>query len=114
MLKKVLVSILLGSILGIIGSRFLFVGSWLSLIPWSIAGLLLGYWSQKREWLINGACYGFALCFVFMIAGYSGSAPLVSRLPFFAILGVFGGLCGLVLAWLGLNLKKIVAKPTKK
>ncbi len=105
-MTKVAVSIISGSLLGLIGSRYLFVGSWFSLIPWAIVGLLIGYWSHKGEWLINGSCYGFALCFVFMITGYSGSAPLISHLPFFAIIGVFGGFCGLILGLLGFEAKK--------
>jgi len=54
-MRKIVVSILVGALLGVIGARYLFVGSWLSLIPWGIAGLLIGYWSQKREWLVNGS-----------------------------------------------------------
>ena len=46
-MKKIVVSIIIGALLGVIGARYLFVGSWLSLIPWGIAGLLIGYWSQK-------------------------------------------------------------------
>ena len=109
-ISKLLVSILAGGFLGWIGARVLFVGSWLSLIPWGIVGLLLGYWSGKPEWLVNGCCYGFAEVFVFMIAGYAGSAPLISRLPFFAILGLFGAFCGLTLAWLGFMAKKQVIR----
>jgi hypothetical protein len=112
-MTKVIMSILVGSLLGVIGARFLFVGSWLSLIPWGIAGLLIGYWSQKREWLVNGACYGFALAFVFMIAGYAGSAPLISRLPFFAILGAIGGLCGLLLGLVGFEIKRRLRSPAR-
>ena len=107
-MRKIVVSILVGALLGVIGARYLFVGSWLSLIPWGMAGLLIGYWSQKREWLVNGICFGFAVCFAFMIAGYSGSASLISRLPFFALIGVFGGACGLVLGWLGFVIKRRV------
>jgi hypothetical protein len=103
---KVMVSILAGSLLGLIGARYVFVGSWLSLIPWGMVGLLIGYWSQKREWLVNGSCYGFAMTFVFMLAGYGGSASLISRMPFFAILGLFGGLCGLVLGLMGFEIKQ--------
>jgi hypothetical protein len=110
---KLLASIVAGSLLGIIGSRYLFIGSWLSLIPWTIAGLAIGYWSQKRESLINGGAYGFALAFVFMIAGYTGSASLISRLPFFAGLGVVGGLCGLVLGLLGFVIKDRMHRPTQ-
>lgn len=98
---KLLTSIVVGALLGIIGARYVFVGSWLSLIPWTIAGLALGVWCRKRSALINGGAYGFALAFAFMIAGYSGNASLMSRLPFFALLGVVGGLCGLILGFLG-------------
>jgi hypothetical protein len=105
---KLIASVLAGILLGYVGSRILFVGSWLSLIPWGIAGLAIGYWSQKREAIINGSCYGFALAFVFMIAGYEGSASLISRLPFFAMLGIFGGICGLILGLLGSSIHTMV------
>jgi hypothetical protein len=105
-MKKVMVSVIVGALFGVIGARYLFVGSWLSLIPWGIAGLLIGNWSQKHEWPVNGICFGFAVCFMFMIAGYSGSAALISRLPFFALIGLFGGICGLILGWLGFVIKE--------
>jgi len=38
----------------------------------------------------------FALGFVFLIAGYTGSASLLSRLPFFALLAAFSAFCGLI------------------
>lgn len=113
-MRKLIVSIAAGSLLGFIGSRVLFVGSWLSLIPWGIVGLAIGYWSQKREALINGGCYGFALAFVFMITGYTGSTSLISRLPFFAILGIFGGLCGLILGLSGSVIHRLVNQRIKR
>ena len=113
-MRILIVSIAAGSLLGLIGSRVLFVGSWLSLIPWAIVGLVIGYWSQKREALINGGCYGFALAFVFMIAGYTGSASMVSRLPFFAILGIFGGMCGVILGLSGSVIHKMVNRWNKR
>jgi hypothetical protein len=58
--------------------------------------------------------FGFVLSFVFMIAGYSGPAPLVSRLPFFAILGVFGGACGLVLGVVGFWVRGRVEKGKRR
>jgi len=100
-MMKLVVSIVVGSLLGYIGSRVLFVGSWLSLIPWAIVGLAIGSWGHMRESIVNGICYGFALAFIFITAGYTGSASLVSRIPFFAILGIFGGLCGLILGLAG-------------
>lgn len=105
---KLVVSIAAGFLLGYIGSRVLFVGSWLSLIPWAIVGLAIGYWGHMREAMVNGVCYGFALAFIFMIAGYTGSASLISRIPLFAIFGIFGGLCGLILGLAGSAIRGLV------
>ena len=105
---KTAASIIIGVLLGIIGARYVFVGSWLSLIPWGIAGLAIGFWGDRRAGMINGAVFGFVLAFVFMIAGYGGTASLLSRLPFFAILGLFGAFCGFVLGILGFLLKKAI------
>jgi len=109
-MKKLLVSILVGSILGLIGSRYLFVGSALSLIPWTIAGLAIGTSSERRAAMINGALYGFFLSFVFMATGYTGSESLLSRFPFFVLLGLFGALCGFILGLIGNRLRNRMAK----
>ena len=98
---KYAAAVLTGAFLGVLGARFLFVGSGLSLIPWAIVGLVLGAWCSRVESLGVGAAYGFTLAFVFMIAGYSGSSPLIGRLPAFAVLGAVGAVCGLVLGLLG-------------
>lgn len=104
---RLALAILVGAILGVIGARYLFVGSWLSLVPWSIAGLALGYRARPGGWVRAGGAYGFALLLAFMIAGYTGAAPLLTRLPFFAIIAVVGAVYGLVLAWAGSALRRI-------
>ena len=106
-------SIVIGSLLGFLGSRYLFVGSWLSLIPWGIIGLAIGVFSNKRSSILNGALYGFALAFVFTLAGYAGAAPILSRIPFFGVLGIVGAICGGILGILGYLLKTIIHKPAK-
>jgi hypothetical protein len=113
-MKKTYTAIAAGAILGIIGARFLFVGSWLNLIPWSLAGIAIGYWGTRNEAMINGVVYGFILSFAFMIAGYSGKLSLISRVPFFAVLGVFGGVCGLGLGLLGFFAKTKISKSRRK
>ena len=98
---RALIAIALGFVLGITGPYYLFLGAY-SLIPWGLAGVILGYFcGRKRDAAVNGALYGFVLSFAFMIAGYTGTAPLSGRLPFFAILGVFGATCGLLAAVVG-------------
>ena len=107
---KFVVAVVVGALFGLAGPYYLFLG-WFSLIPWGIAGLALGYWSERRERFWVGLLYGFALCFSFMIAGYTGNASLVSRLPFFALVGVFGALCGLGLTLVGHRLRSKREKP---
>jgi hypothetical protein len=103
-MAKLIFPIALGLALGWAASHALFLGWW-TLVPWGVAGLALGYWIGKQGALLAGGLYGFSLSFVFMLAGYSGSAPIVTRAPFFALLGVFGALCGLILAALGASIK---------
>ena len=94
-MRAILLSALIGTVLGYLGARVLFVGSYLSLIPWGIAGFILGWWSQTyRTAGMNGAVYGFVLAFFFMLVGYEGSSPVWTRIPFFALLGLVGAVCG--------------------
>jgi hypothetical protein len=87
-----------GALLGIGGAYVQSLGSW-TLLPWAIGGIVIGYMSpQRRAWLA-GAAYGFALAFAFMIAAYTGAAPVRTRLPAFALLGLVGAVCGAVLSF---------------
>jgi hypothetical protein len=106
---KVAVASVVGAMLGIVGSRFLFVGSWLSLVPWGIVGLALGAWCALGESALVGACYGFVLAFTFMVSGYQGAAPVVTRLLPFAALGLVGAVCGTVLGLIGSFAKRLIA-----
>jgi len=99
--RRLATAVSVGSLLGVLGARYLFVGSWISLIPWTLVGLTLGYWSTKHRPALVGAVYGFSLSFVFMVAGYTGQAPLLTRVLPFAVFGAFGGVCGCVLGLLG-------------
>jgi hypothetical protein len=99
-------AIVVGALLGVLGSRYVFVGSWLNLIPWALAGLALGARSRKSEWPMVGGTYGFALSFVFMLAGYNGRASWVTRVPAFAVLGMVGATCGLVLSFTGFTIAR--------
>lgn len=105
---KLILSIILGYILAIIASKMLFVGSFLTLLPWGLVGLATGiYAKSNKEAIINGAAYGFVLSFIFMASGYTGTQPLATRLPFFVILGLFGALCGIFLGFTGHFIKRV-------
>lgn len=47
-----------------------------------------------------------------MVAGYEGEAPLISRFPFFALLGLVGAVCGIVLGLVGLFVRTRILKRT--
>jgi hypothetical protein len=83
----------LGALFGWLGSLVLALGSW-TLIPWAIGALGIGYGVRAGRAALVGGCYGFTLGFIFMLAGYTGAAPVTSRLPGFALLGAVGAACG--------------------
>src|SRR5260221_3218905 len=98
---------LLGMLLGGVVAKFLFVGSYLNLLPWGLGALIVGWYGKsKKEALCNGAVYGFALSFVFMLVGYSRARSVITVMPFFALLGLFGALCGAILGLLGFFLRR--------
>ena len=95
-----------GTVLGFLGAHALFLGWW-TLVPWGLAGLVLGYYKTNRHTtnrsltIASGMVYGFVLVFVFMIGQYTGDVSLIRRLPFFGLLAIFGAVCGLVLTVVG-------------
>lgn len=96
-----IVAIAVGIVLGFIGGP-----AWI-LIIWGIAAFLVGYFSKNsKQSLINGFIFGFAASFFFMVHGYSGTAPLFSRIPFFILISIFGGVCGLAGSFVGSYLHK--------
>ena len=95
----ILSSAIVGAVLGILAAHALFLGWW-TLVPWGIAGLALGY-KFKERFVLAGIVYGFALVFIFMIGQYTGERSLIGRLPAFALLALFGAVCGLILTTLG-------------
>jgi hypothetical protein len=94
-----LTSIIVGIVLGFISSRLLFLQG-LTLLPWGITSLLIGYFSKsQRMALINGLTFGFFLGFVFILAGYTGSEPVITRIPFFVLIGIVSAICGALLSY---------------
>jgi hypothetical protein len=99
--KRSGVAIALGVVLGFVGSRLLFLQA-ATLIPWGIAGLVVGAISQdRRQALVGGAAYGFVVGFTFTAAGYGGADPLFSKIPFFAIFGLVSAAFGIALSLVG-------------
>jgi len=104
----------IGAILGFVGAKVFLAHSAFILIPWGIAGVAIGYAMAKsvREAGSYGDYFGFVLAFVFMLAGYSGKDPVVSKIWFFAILGFVGAMFGVVTALIGYGLRVLVQRRT--
>ena len=107
---KIIIAAILGAILGATGPYYASLG-WYSLVPWGLVVLAIGFSCSKPQSLYAGALYGFSLCFSFMIAGYNGTASLASRLPFFALIGLFGAVCGIAGSVTGYFLKDRFMSP---
>ena len=96
-MTRLAIAVGLGALLGWLGSLILALGLW-TLVPWAIGAFVIGFGIRVGRAVLAGGSYGFTLAFVFMVAGYTGAAPLASRLPGFALLGVVGAACGAALA----------------
>lgn len=99
---RFLVAVGLGIVLGLPGAHATFLGWW-TLLPWGAGALALGY-AFKEGSLATAGTYGFVLSFTFMVGVYNGARPLVSRAPFFAVLGLVGASCAVLLALAGSRL----------
>src|SRR5205823_3824824 len=96
-------AIALGLLLGWAAAHVLSLQGW-TLLPWGLGAVTVGYRASRATAVAAGALYGFVLCFVFTLATYGGAAPVITRVPFFTVLGLVGALCGLLLALLGASL----------
>jgi hypothetical protein len=116
--KSVAAAALIGAFWGVAGARFLFVGSWLSLIPWGATGIVIGALCRdKRDAVAAGATYGAALPVVFMLAGFNGVWTVPKALSFAAlcaVLAAVGGGCGVLLALAGRLARRRKAEEKKK
>ena len=96
-------AILSGAVLAYLSARVLLQGSWLNLIPWAVAGLIVGtFCATRKQALVAGGLFGFVLTACFMIFGFQGTSSQVPGLTFFTtILAVIGAGCGMMLTLIG-------------
>lgn len=96
--SSVAVRLLIGGIVGLLLGGvcgFLKTNAVLTLAPWAVAGLLIGYFAGAvRPAIAPGAAFGFVASLVYLLFGYNGSRPVYSILPFFVLASLFGAVCG--------------------
>jgi|GEM_PF-2803439 len=103
-----------GFILGIAGSTVLASLGWVNLVPWAIAGMLIGVLpNQRHDALRPGLLYGFVLTVIFMLVGYKGSwtnGQEVGLLLLSLVLGLIGSIAGAILSLLGNKLRLLIQR----
>jgi hypothetical protein len=98
-MRTVLIGAVVGAVLGI-GSWLVVGSSPLLLVPWAVVGLVLGAVASRRA-VLAGAAYGYLLSFTYLAVGYDGEDATITKVPGFALLAIFGAVCGAALAWAG-------------
>jgi len=82
-----------GVVLGALGGPV-----WILAI-WAAAAFVCGAIARsRREAILAGLVFGVVVSIVFLARGYAGVEPLVTRLPFFALLALFGAACGALIS----------------
>jgi hypothetical protein len=110
---RFLLAVALGVALGLAGAHATFLGWW-TLLLWGAGALALGYIFRQRPMAVAGI-YGFSLSFSFMVGVYRGAPPLLSRIPFFALLGLVGASCAVLIALAGSRIgMRRIARPTSR
>ncbi|WP_295672339.1 DUF5518 domain-containing protein [uncultured Mucilaginibacter sp.] len=96
-----------------IGLSFLsnyYIKGWYNIIPWAIGALLIGYFNEsRRNAIVNGALFGYALFLVYILLGYSGKTDTGSIIKFIAFNLLFsmgGAIAGVIGAFIGNWLKR--------
>jgi hypothetical protein len=100
-----------GVVLGLVGARYVFVNSGLSVIPWGLASVLIGFLAATRKQAVFGAAlFGFALAASFMAFSYDGSNGVAGVIVPFSLLGLVGAACAAILALVGQLLRAAVRR----
>jgi hypothetical protein len=103
--RQYIIPVLVAAAMSYISSRYLFVGSGLSLIPWGLLALGFGFFTKDKQLATQrGLIYGFAQSFIFLWIDKSGITSVGQFLLLAVIisaLGIFGAGCGWILSRIG-------------
>lgn len=110
--NSVILSLLIGILVGFISVHTPLISSWIALIPWGLIGLAIGYLDNKRILAIqDAAVYGSVLSFVFILAGFGGTPDKIPAVVTMALVcALIGALCGAVLGWIGFLARSLASK----
>jgi hypothetical protein len=107
-----IVPVVMALAMSIVSSRWLFVGSGLSLIPWGILAVLSGLFAKnKHDALWLGAIYGFSQAFIFLWIDKAGKTSLTQ---FLLLCIIITGLALIAALFAGVASQLVFAIKTKR
>ncbi len=94
---------IVGVVCGLISDYSFMAGSWLNLVFWALAGVLLGYLLGNEANLRgSGISFGLFLTLSFLLAGFQGASDQVPGfLLLTALLSLVGIVAGVASLWIG-------------
>ncbi|HSX00478.1 MAG TPA: hypothetical protein VLH38_05570 [Patescibacteria group bacterium] len=100
-----LVPVIIAAAMSYVSSRYLFVGSGLSLIPWGVIAISFGLVSKDKLLASQrGLIYGFSQSFIFLWIDKSGTitiAQFLALVVIITLLSLVAGGCGWAAASVG-------------
>jgi hypothetical protein len=97
-----------------ISAKVLFNGSVLNIVPWGILAFATAFLtSSARQSLLLGSIFGFVVSYAFLWFDNTSELTLSKVLiliPLIVLPAIFGALCGLLLAWLGWMVRRLVSR----
>ncbi len=101
-------------VMAFISAKFLFSGSVINIVPWGILAFAAAFVaSNMRQSMLLGAIFGFVVSYAFLWFDNTGQKTLSNVLiliPLIVVPALFGALCGLVLAWLGWLVRRLISR----
>ena len=93
---------------------YLLFSSWYNIIPWMIAGVLVGFLIlNRKQALINGALYGYFLFLSYVFIGYRGNQQ-TSQVIHFILVTLLYSLIGAIAGIVGAFIGNFILRKTKK
>jgi len=108
----VLVSAVVGMVLGLISHISFLSGPLINLALWGLAGLGLGFFATSRSSILwTGIVYGVSLSFSFLLSGFGGRPEVFpSFILLTLLLSVIGALGGLLTVFVGSKLRTSIKR----
>jgi hypothetical protein len=110
--RLLIISGVAGLILGFLTGKTFLAHTPLVLLPWTVLGLFIAYCiKDRKEAIVTGSVYGFALFISYLVAGFGGSKSQIFGFIFLTlIIGLIGAVYGIIIFLIVSYIKGLVYK----